>query len=130
MGKAVDAFSKYFLCLKYKSCLGTATTSAFPPFPGGFGLTILQCFRFSRYAAPQSGRLLGVSVTGGVRDGREPDCPAWCRARDTWGGADCSWTGALQGSEDTQTISSEPSLGEQLGSTAGGSSLHDHFVLF
>lgn len=66
MGKAVDAFSKYFLCLKCKSCLGTATTSAFPPFPGGFGLTILQCFRFSRYAAPQAARLLGVSGVCGM----------------------------------------------------------------
>lgn len=57
MGKAVDAFSKYFLCLKCKSCSGTTTAFAFPPFPGNFGLTIFQCFRFSRYVALRSSSL-------------------------------------------------------------------------
>ena len=68
MGKAVDAFSKYFLCLKCKSCSGTTTTFAFPPFPGNFGLTIFQCFRFSRYVALRSSSLFSQCLCNwGVR---------------------------------------------------------------
>nr|XP_058904816.1 UNC93-like protein MFSD11 isoform X3 [Kogia breviceps] len=62
MTKAVDAFSKYFLCLKCKNCSGTTSAFAFPPFPGNFGLTIPQYFHVSRYAALKYASLLKKSL--------------------------------------------------------------------
>lgn len=83
MGKAVDAFSKYFLCLKCETCSGTPAAFAFTPFPGNSGLTIPQGFRVFRYAPLQGGSFLSQCLCNWGPHRTDGTLTAWPRA--LWG---------------------------------------------